>query len=67
MGKRWQGASWTPTDHMADMPDGLWCQQCKTRHGYMSMGLAYDKRQGSWYMAWYCKKTNDILKEVKLG
>lgn len=43
--RRHEGSTWTPASQPALPPDGAWCRACKTRHGYMTMGIAYEKRR----------------------
>lgn len=65
--RRFQGATWTPENQPALKPDGAWCKACKTRHGYMTMGIAYEKRKSGWIILWSCKKTGNVIEEMELG
>src|SRR5687767_9738813 len=71
--KRWQGATWTPENQLADKPDGVWCRACKTRHGYMTMGITYELRINNkthrtyWVLLWWCRHTGNVLEELRLG
>lgn len=66
--KKFQGASWTPENSPAELGDGLWCKQCKTRHGYMTMGLVWEKDDKDRFRGvWSCKKTGDVLGYLTLG
>lgn len=80
--KKHQGSTWTPENQPALKPDGAWCRWCKTRHGYMTMGINYEKRtrketiaitQGAesikrtyWVILWSCKKTGYVIEEMEL-
>lgn len=65
MGRKWQGASWTPKEHSALKRDGAWCQACYKRHGYMSLGIGYDKNsKGQWVILWTCRTTGNIIEET---
>lgn len=62
MGRKFQGAPWTPPNRNALNTDGLWCKQCHRRHGYMSMGIDYYKNdQGKWEVLWLCPNFGDVL------
>lgn len=64
MGRRHQGASWTPNTSMALKTDGVWCPMHRTRHGYMSktLGVYFEKGSDKGFnMIWYCKTTGDVL------
>jgi hypothetical protein len=66
--KRWQGATWTPENQMADKVDGHWCRACKSRHGYMTMDASYEKASdGNWRINWSCRKTGNVIGETVLG
>lgn len=65
--RRHQGATWTPTNTSAEIGDGAWCKFHKQRHGYMTMDIAYEKRNGFWYILWSCKQTHQVLEEMRLG
>jgi hypothetical protein len=65
--KRWQGAVWSPKHQPALYEDGKWCKKCKTRHGYMTMDVQYEKRGDHFVMLWLCKTTRDVVGETKLG
>lgn len=61
--KKFQGATWTPENSAAELGDGLWCRQCKTRHGYMTMEIRYEynKKKDRFNVLWTCKKTGNVL------
>lgn len=70
--KKHQGSTWTPENQPALKPDGAWCRWCKTRHGYMTMGVKYEKRlrnktERYFVILWFCKKTGFIIEEMVLG
>jgi hypothetical protein len=65
--KRFQGADWTPPSMSAETGDGEWCRACRQRHGYKTMGLAYEKASsGRWKILWSCRKTGAVIKEQEL-
>lgn len=65
--RRFQGATWTPPASSAHMGDGEWCSVCRKRHGYMSLGLDYERASsGRWKLLWYCKRTGNVIKEQEL-
>lgn len=65
--RKFQGATWTPTNQSADIGDGEWCKSCHKRHGYKTMGMNYDKTSsGKWKILWSCPKTGDVIKEQEL-
>lgn len=59
--RKHQGASWTPPSTSAVAGDGLWCGDCRKRHGYMTLGLNYEKYKGKWKLLWYCRRTGRVL------
>lgn len=66
--RRYQGASWTPPSMSAEPEDGAWCRFHKKRHGYMTMGIAYEKNaEGRWQILWMCKQTHQVLETMVLG
>jgi hypothetical protein len=68
--KRWQGATWTPTQQSAAVEDGAWCKSCRQRHGYKSPVLkaAYEKASnGKWRILWTCSKTGNVIETTNLG
>jgi hypothetical protein len=65
--RRWQGATWTPERLPADIDDGAWCRNCRTRHGFMTMGLQYEKRKSGWWLLWSCRRTGRVIREMRLG
>lgn len=68
MARRWQGASWTPENVAAQLGDGLWCRACKTRHGYMTLGISYDSPTTSGVnMNWICKRTGNVVGTKVMG
>lgn len=54
--KRWQGSIWAPPSMSADVEDGLWCRQCKKRHGFMTMKVEFELQRpsGIWNVLWLC-------------
>jgi hypothetical protein len=61
---RWQGGEiWTPLNKSAKYKgDGAWCPKCRKRHGYMRMGIDYEKRDnGNWSILWSCTATGDVI------
>lgn len=66
--RKWQGASWAPPSMSSDVESGLWCKACRKRHGYMVLGLKYEKdSKGRWVMIWYCKTYGSVLGTNTLG
>lgn len=66
--KKFQGATWTPDTSNADKEDGVYCRRCRIRHGYMKLGIQYEKTgSGTWKVMWKCPKFGMVLKEVILG
>lgn len=66
--KKFQGATWTPENAAAELGDGLWCKQCKTRHGFMTLGSAYERfTPHRFRVVWSCKKSGDVLGYTELG
>lgn len=72
--RKFQGASWTPRSMSADKDDGQWCRRCRKFHGYMTMGIGYEKRQTSrhvesgepiyrWVIMWKCPVSGDVVGE----
>jgi hypothetical protein len=65
--KKHQGSTWTPERQPALYEDGQWCRACKTRHGYMTMKVDYEKRNGHFVILWLCRTTGNVIGETKLG
>lgn len=61
------GATWTPPSMSADSADGRYCKACGVFHGYMTLGVSYEKRGEAWVLNWYCRKTGDYVGELWLG
>lgn len=67
--KKFQGATWTPERSPAVAGDGEWCRSCRTRHGYKTMGLTWEKKstqvEGEYPFKtlWSCPKTGEVIKE----
>lgn len=59
--KKFQGATWTPENSPAELGDGLWCKACKTRHGYMTMGMRWERSGDGFRLIWSCSKTHNVL------
>lgn len=65
--RKYQGATWTPPSMSSDVEDGLWCKACHKRHGYMVLGLKYEKdSKGCWVMIWYCRTTGNVVGQKTL-
>jgi hypothetical protein len=65
--RRFQGETWTPAGQSAFAEDGLWCRQCRMRHGYKTMELNHERRDGTWRQLWSCPKYHTVLEEKELG
>jgi hypothetical protein len=50
----------------AEAQDGVWCRQCRMRHGYKTLGFDVERRGASWYILWSCPKYFTVLEEKKL-
>lgn len=67
--KKFQGATWTPENSPAVVGDGEWCPDCRTRHGYKTMGLTWEKKstivdgEYKFKTLWSCPKTGRVIKE----
>jgi hypothetical protein len=64
------GETWKPERQRNLDGPGIWCDACRNRHRYgqkKQLGMSFDKRQGVFYIQWYCIKTGNILKEEPLG
>jgi hypothetical protein len=49
----------------AETEDGLWCKECRKRHGYMTMNISWEKRDGVWVSLWTCPTYFNVLGETR--
>jgi hypothetical protein len=64
------GEKWRPERQRDLDGPGIWCAACRGRHRYQQkkqLGMAYSKRQGVFFIQWYCIKTGNVLLEQPLG
>lgn len=51
----------------ADAADGKHCRACGIFHGYMTLGVSYEKRGEAWVLMWSCPKGGNVVGELWLG
>jgi hypothetical protein len=68
--RKHKGETWKPGQRNEPNAElGVWCKACRSTHPWRNertLGFSYEKRNGVWYILWWCKKTGNVLKETGL-